>query len=178
MKVLLVDEAQMPRRLDEKIRAGMCLCFPSDVAVFSKTRAWHGSVPEYCVVLDQPNEVVAHVAIVNRTVTVGGMPLRVAGIQSVFVLPAYRGQGLSDQVLKAAMAEAACRKFDYGLLFCLPPLAKIYARCGWQEVGAREVIRMEDSCEMPLPEKNVTMYYPLRDAAFPEGLLHLCGNDW
>jgi GNAT superfamily N-acetyltransferase len=178
MKLALINEADMPPRMDEQIRAAMCACFPHDRTIFNKTREWHDCPPEFCVVLSDADRVIAHAGVVNRTITVGGIPLRIAGVQSVLVLPEYRGQGLSDEVLHAAMAEAVRRGFDYGMLFCLPVLAKVYARCGWQELRDREIIRIEDGRELPLPDKNIAMYYRLHESTLPEGVIHLCGNDW
>ncbi len=76
------------------------------------------------------------------------------------------------------MLEARRRGFDCGVLFCVPELERLYARCGWQNLGEREVVRIEDGGELPLPGKNTTMFYPLRITAFPDGLVHLRGNDW
>jgi GNAT superfamily N-acetyltransferase len=122
--------------------------------------------------------VVAHTGVVDRTITVGGTPLRVAGVQNVFVLPEFRGQGLSAKVLQTAMAEAGRRVFDCGLLFCVPQLEKVYAPHGWQGLGWREVIRVQEGRETSIPDKNIAMFYPLRVAVFPKGLVHLQGNDW
>ena len=168
----------MPPRLDERIRAGLCIAFPPDVPVFRKTRAWHGSAPQYSVVVEDAARVAAHVGVVRRRIAVGGTPLGVAGVQNVFVLPEYRGKGLSRRVMRAAMTEAAHRGFDCGLLFCVPPLEKVYAPDGWQNLGRRQVVRVEEGREVPIPDKNIAMFYPLRVAAFPEGLIHLGGNDW
>jgi len=178
MKLSVIDERDMTPELDEEIRAGLCTCFPADAPAFSRARPWHGSAPEYSVVLQDGERVVAHAGVVNRTITVGGGPLRVAGVQSVYVLPEGRGKGLSAPVLEAAMEEAARRDFDCGLLFCVPSLQPVYARCGWQGLGPREVIRVEKGRELPIPDKNVTMFYPIRITAFPEGPIHLQGNDW
>ncbi|MGA2064466.1 MAG: GNAT family N-acetyltransferase [Thermoguttaceae bacterium] len=177
-KAIVVDEARMPPDLDERIRAALCACFPADRAVFHRTRAWHGSPPQYSAVLEDAGRVIAHAGIVRRTITVGGAPLLVAGVQNVCVLPECRGQGLSDRVLQAAMDEARRRGFDCGLLFCVPALGPLYARGGWQGLGPREVVRVEEGREVPLSGENVAMFYPLRIAAFPGGPIHLCGNDW
>jgi GNAT superfamily N-acetyltransferase len=174
----IVDEAEMSPSLDAAIRERLCLCFPADVAVFGQTRAWHGSRPEFSVVLWEAERVVAHVGVVQRTITVGETPLRVAGVQNVFVLPEYRGQGLSAQVLQAAMTQAADRRFDGGLLFCVPRLEKVYAACGWHGLGVREVVRTEDGRDIPIPDKNIAMFYPIQTPHFPAGLVHLRGNDW
>jgi GNAT superfamily N-acetyltransferase len=220
MKPAIVYESQMPADLDQRIRDGLCSCFPADRAVFSRTRAWHGSAPLYSVVLLQtpprpfslspllpfsgekgdsphlperpegcfaqmgtvpffpPSRVLAHAGIVQRTITAGGCPLRVAGVQNVFVLPEFRRQGLSGRVLQAGMEEAGSRGFDCGLLFCVPPLETLYAACGWTALGPREIVRTEEGRRQPLPGENVAMFYPLGVTTFPGGLIDLCGNDW
>jgi len=173
----LFDERQIDPTLDAAIRRGLCTCFPPDVAVFSHTRAWNGVVPIFTALIRDRDEVVAHAAVIDRTLRVGQRPLRVAGVGNVFVLPAERGRGLAGEVMTQAMAEAARRKFDAGLLFCLPELATVYARVGWQPVD-RPVRRIHDGCDVPIPAKNVTMFYPLGVVELPPGPIHLAGDDW
>lgn len=174
----IVDESRMTPDLDQRIRAGLCICFPRDVANFSQTRQWHGSGPLFSVVMDVSGRIIAHVGIVQRRVSFGETQANAAGVQNVFVLPEFRKQGLSDRVMIAAMQEAARRQMDCGLLFCLPALQKVYARVGWC-VFEREILRCDsDGIDKPLPEKNIAMFYPLRLGTPPEGLLHLRGNDW
>lgn len=177
-RVALWDETQMSPEADARIRAGLSVCFPKDVEIFSRTRAWHGSAPEYSAVLEDADRIVAHAGVVRRSIAVGGRPVVVAGVQNVFVLPECRGKGLSGRVLNAAMAEAERRRFDCGLLFCVPALKRVYEGCGWEDLGQREVVRVEEGRELPLPGENIAMFYPLRVGTFPEGLIHLCGNDW
>jgi len=71
------------------------------------------------VILEEQGEIVAHVGIVDRSMTVGGSTFASRGVQNVFVMPAYRGTRLSDRVMKAAMDEAERRGYDFGLLFCI-----------------------------------------------------------
>jgi GNAT superfamily N-acetyltransferase len=178
MQLDLIAEADMSPQLDAEIRNGLCRCFPADREIYAETRAWHGAVPAYSVVLTDAGIVVAHLGVVDRTITVAGRPLRVAGVENVYVLPERRGQGLSRRVLIPAMDEALRREFDAGLLFCLPTLAALYGSCDWQTLSGCEIVRTEDGCELPLPAKNIAMFYPLRVASFPAGRLHLGGNDW
>lgn len=170
----------MPEALDQAIRRALCVCFPPDVDVFSRTRAWHGSGPAYsAVLLDADGEPVAHAGVVDRTIDAGGEGLRVAGIQNVYVLPVWRGRDLSNQVLAAAMQEAAARGFDAGLLFCVPELARVYVPGGWKPLPETPVTRIDATgAEVPIPGKNVVMFYPLRVKTFPRGPIHLRGNDW
>jgi hypothetical protein len=64
-------------------------------------------------------------------------------------------------------------------LFCTPDLARLYAWLGWRLLQDRSVIRIdEEGLARPLPEKNATMFYPLRLPNVPLGDIHLLGNDW
>lgn len=178
--MLIVEEKTMPLELDEKIRHGLVACFPADAEVFSRTRAWHGSAPAWSVLLLDAAHVVAHCGVVERSIRVGDVPLLIGGIQNVFVLPALRGQGLCDIVMRASMSEAMRRGYDCGLLFCTPALEKTYSRVGWKSLGdEREVTRIDESGdEVPIPEKNIAMYHALKRPEFPLGTIHLQGNDW
>ncbi len=125
----------MDAACDASIRAGLCACFPPDREVFARSRGWHGAMPDWTVVREERGRVIAHVGVVERTVGVGGQSPRVAGVQSVFVLPAHRGRGLCRDVMQAAMTEAARRGLDFGLLFCTPQFGPIYERLGWHRWG-------------------------------------------
>lgn len=179
MELRIVQEAEMSAGLDQAIKAGLCHCFPADREIFTKARAWHGSAPTWSVIAEDGEVIVAHVGLVDRVVKAGTRQLRVAGIQNVFVLPERRGQGLCDLVMNAAMQEAGRLGFDAGLLYCIPTLEKVYARCGWFLLPKADIIRMdEQGAEIPLPDKNIAMFHPLKVVEFPTGTIHLQGNDW
>jgi GNAT superfamily N-acetyltransferase len=175
----VLNEPDIDPALDASIRAGLCECFPPDREVFSQTRAWHGTLPDWTIVIQEGDEVVAHVGIVERTIRADHMSLRVAGVQNVFVLPDRRGEGLCRQVMAAAMAEARRRRLQFGLLFCTPNLTAIYSNQDWRQLGRRRILRIDDEGrEVPIPEKNLGMFYPLTRDDFPGGEIHLQGNDW
>ncbi len=179
MEIITLSEAEINPELDAAIRKSLCLVFPDGISTFSKTRAWHGSVSSWTHCIENKGAVIAHLGVVDRSVLIGEKILRIAGIQGVIVLPEYRKKGLSDHLLAAAMNEAQRRGFDFGLLFCLPALEKVYARCGWHCLSQRNIIRVDDDgTEKPLPQKNIAMEYPLQLNTFPEGDIHLQGNDW
>lgn len=175
---LITDEDEMPPELDGAIRKGLCAAFPADAEVYANVRAWHDSWPAFSVTLRDGDAVACHVAIVDRIVLVGGRPHRVAGPQNVFVSPEFRGRGLAAGGMAAAMGEARRRGILHGLLFCLPVLRKVYHPLGWADAGDREVVRVEEGEEKSLPAKNVCLHFALGDAPFPDGDIHLCGNDW
>lgn len=180
MKLRMIDEDQMEARLDAAIRECLCVCFPPDREVFARTRAWHGVKPNWSVLLEEEGgTLLAHLGVVERAIRVGECQVRVAGIQNVFTMPHYRGRGLSRQLTKAAMEEARRRGLEFGLLFCTPAIGRIYESQGWFYLAPRTILRIDaQGAEIPLPEKNITMFYPLRRIDFPAGTIHLQGNDW
>ena len=178
MQLFVIDESQMAACVDAEIRDALCRCFPADAAAFRATRAWHGSMAAFSILLRDGNRLVGHAGVVDRTIRAGSRPLRAAGVQNVLVLPECRGHGYSSLILDAAMAEALRREFDVGVLFCRPALELIYVRCGWQALGYRDLLVGSGAEESPAPAGNVSMFYPLDVSVFPDGPIHLCGNDW
>jgi len=179
MQPKIVKEQDIDAKLDEAIRRSLCICFPDDREIFEKTRAWHGSVPAWSVLIEHEGLVVAHVAVIDRTILVGDQALRVAGVGNVFTLPEYRGKGLYFKVMKTAMAGARDQGLDCGLLFCAPRIEKVYAFIGWRTLHDVQVVRIDESGrEAPIPDKNITMFLPLNRSEFPPGRVHLQGNDW
>jgi len=180
MNIRIVDETDMTKALDKAIRDGLCASYPEQYcSVFSQTRQWHGSWPSWTVVVDKQGVVEAHVAVVDRVVTVGNEPVRVAGVQNVFVIPRSRGRGLAKVVMKKAVSEASYRGFECGLLFCQPELRKVYAACQWQLLPRERIVRVDESGQqVELPTGNIAMYFPLTRSCLPSGIIQLQGNDW
>lgn len=177
--VQLINEHDLPLDLEAAIRKTLVTCFPKDTSFFSHSRAWHGSAPAYSAVILNGPQVIAHLGVVQRLVTIGGTPANVAGIQNVAVLPDHRGRGLCRAMLTAAMDEARRRQLDYGILFCVANSVPLYARCGWRRLFDTPVVRVDtDGQEKPLVEGNLPMWLPLGKQDFPSGEIHLQGNDW
>jgi len=55
----------------------------------------------------------------------------------------------------------------------------VYERCGWRALRGRGAVLIDETGrEVPKVDENVTMYYPVGGCEFPDGLIHLRGNDW
>jgi predicted acetyltransferase len=179
MILKIIKERDIAPELDQNIREALCRCFPDDIEFFKKNRAWHGSLPEWSIVVLKDNKIIAHVAIVSRNIKIASQEFKIAGIQNVFVLPEYRGQGLCRMIMNSAMQQAKDNGFDVGLLYCVPELGKTYAKCGWLLLAERIILRTDNSGNIiPLPSKNITMFFPLKNKELPEGNIDLQGNDW
>lgn len=178
MRARIVDENDVDDVLDAGIKGILIRCFPHNEHKFSKARKWRGNVALYNAVIEADDVVCGHTAVVDRTVTVGNEPLRVAAVANVSVLPEYRGTGLSDIMLNDVMAEAGKRQFEVGLLFTTEAIRKVYMRNGWIEIEGQEFVRVEKGEEIVMPAESVQMYYPLKRKDFPPGNVHLCGDKW
>ena len=101
----VIDEAEISQELDRSIRHALAECFPADKEVFSRCSWWYSRPSWRILAHTSKNELIGHVAIVERDVAVGPQRsvVRIAGIQSVFVRPAQRGKGISDLLLMIAM---------------------------------------------------------------------------
>jgi len=174
----LICESAMPPDVDRSIKALLCTCFPRDADAFRVSRHWHGSAPQYSVVLRDGPDIVGHVGVVVRPITCGGKPVVIAGVQNFAVAPPWRGRGLGPRLMAEAMTEARRRELDYGLLFCLPALEPYYAALGWRRTHVRVFARFDGGPIVELPDYNVTMYLELGPRPFPPGDIDLCGPDF
>jgi len=178
MQVLILDETDIDEALDAGIKDTLIACFPHNEHVFSKSRGWRGNIASYNAVIKADGVICGYIAVVDRTIEVGGNPLRVAGVGNVCVLPEYQGTGLSDIMLRSVMEEAGKRQFELGFLFTTEAIKKVYARNGWIEIEGHRVVRVEKGEEIVMPAESVKMYYPLKRKEFPTGDVHLCGDKW
>ena len=179
--ISIIQNSDVSPELDSAIREGLAECYPEDRDFFSLCRSWH-SEPEWIVYAFTSDGMVAgHTAIIERVVTVGQdtVPIKVAGIQSVFVRPPWRKTGLSGRIIEIVLKEARNRDLDAGLLFCLPVLGdKIYGDMGWRKLDAAVFMKDNSGGRVPLPSKNIAMTIPIIMGEFPTGDIDLCGHDW
>lgn len=176
----VINERDISAALDQAIREGLVACFPADREYFQHQSWWH-CVPVFRVLgINDKGSIVAHTAVVERTINVGPnwAKVRTAGIQSFCVLPDYRGTGLSDKVMSIAMDEANRRGFEAGLLFCISQLEKVYKRMGWTKIDVAVYMADEKKNKTLIPTKNITMFYPLNKSVLPSGDIDLAGTDW
>src|SRR5215212_2845118 len=96
--------------------------------------------PEHSWVADQDGRLVAHLRIFDRSVRVGGVGLRVAGVGNVITDPNHRGHGYAGQLLRAMLGAIPDKGFTYSLLRAYQPV--LYERYGWAPLD-QELMRAE-----------------------------------
>jgi predicted GNAT family N-acyltransferase len=126
-------------------------------------------------VLDRDGRPLALAGVVPASVRAGGgEPFAVAGIGSVIVTRARRGEGLARLVIAAALRLAAQLGPAHAMLFCREPLVSLYARFGFSEI-AGEVTAEQPGGRTVVPLR--AMWAPLAEGAvWPEGAVEVLGE--
>jgi predicted N-acetyltransferase YhbS len=125
------------------------------------------------VVLKDGGRMVACAGLIVADVTVAGQTFPVVGFGGVIVTRTRRGEGLARTVMEGAIERAKQFGPDYGLLFCRPDRAGLYAKLGFAKVDAPVDVGQPDDKRIDMPLD--TMWLPLRDRAWPEGPVSLPG---
>lgn len=179
MPIQIITESQISSKLDADIKQLLCTCFPKDQAVFSRTRAWNGNQPVWTFYMQEEDRIIGHLSFSDQHVRAGNESCHVAGVQNVCVRTEYRGRGLSGQLSEAALQKGRELQYDFGMLFTSQLLVKLYAAAGWQPVTANRLLQLDDTGrEVPIPDNQIPMYYPLVRREFPCGTIRLQTRIW
>jgi GNAT superfamily N-acetyltransferase len=109
-----------------------------EFARFDLVRETQWAQPDWSYLALEGDELAAFYNLVERTVNIDGIPVRVAGLNNLVTLPAWRSRGLGSRLLR----ETEAQWFDSlgaeaGLLLCADALLPFYSRLGWQKADAR-----------------------------------------
>jgi len=131
--------------------------------------AWHGD--------EADDDLVGHVGIVERTVTVGGADCKVGGIAALVVQPEWRGRGLGRALMQCA-EDVLHDETDaaYGHLICEPDRVGFYASLGWQEIAGPMVFTAWDGRRIAVGHR--IMILPIRGDPWPDGPIDANGLMW
>ena len=94
--------------------------------------------------------IIAHIALLLRSVQLGDRLVTIAGLAEVATEPAHRGQGLAATLVQAAIAEARTSPAEYLLLF---GTAKLYTAAGFRNIP-NQIAQISDTSLMMLPVKD------------------------
>ncbi len=117
MRLRLLQEIEVDKKVDREIRGGYCNCFPGKKKIFSESRYFKGTPPSWLVVAECADKIVGHIAIVERNIKICNNDAFIAGIQGVYVLPEYQEQNIFHNMMSLDIEEIQRLKYDYCLLF-------------------------------------------------------------
>ncbi|HEX3273108.1 MAG TPA: GNAT family N-acetyltransferase [Ktedonobacterales bacterium] len=76
-------------------------------------------------------QLASHVSVPQKTIVHGGEPYKACGLSGVLTVPAFRGKGYGEQVVRAATEFMEEDGADISLFTCDPALRTFYEHCGW-----------------------------------------------
>ena len=122
------------------------------------------------------NEVVGHAAIFLRQATWDDRPVTIGGIGSVATREDSRRRGVASTLVRRGLKEVdEIHHADFGLLFCEPRHAPLYARLGWHPFeGCVFVTQPGGRARFAVTDPYV---FDLKMAP-RAGVLDLCGMPW
>jgi aminoglycoside 2'-N-acetyltransferase I len=112
--------------------------------------AWQAAIGGRHFVLAEAGAVVAHAAVVDRTLEWDGRPLRTGYVEAVATLPGRQRQGLGSAVMRA-VAGFLDERYELGALDTATP--EFYERLGWVRWPGRTGVRRPEGIQLT-PEED------------------------
>lgn len=134
--------------------------------------------PGWRLVVWEGDQWVSVLELLDRTIMVGGQPVRVGGVGGVMTLPDQRGRGYASVAMKRAVEFLGDEwQVPYSLLICLPVLNPFYAALGWEPVDAPAYYDRSGH-KQPFVYYTSMMVYRHNGNPWPPGEIDLCGPPW
>ena len=85
-------------------------------------------------------QLASHVSVPQKTIVHCGEPYKACGLSGVLTVPAFRGKGYGEQVVRAATEFMEEDGADISLFTCDPALRTFYEHCGWTQLEGVSLI--------------------------------------
>jgi aminoglycoside 2'-N-acetyltransferase I len=138
------------------IRALLWAAFPPGDDAFTE-EDWEHATGGVHFVLELDGEVLAHAAVVERELHVGGRPLRTGYVEAVATDPQRQSQGLGTRVLRDVTAYIA-ERFELGALGT--GAHHFYERLGWRTWRGPTAVRTGDGTRRTPGEDGFVLVLP------------------
>jgi aminoglycoside 2'-N-acetyltransferase I len=140
-----------------------------------------GDLSWVVLVSDDQRQPITRAWMLERTILVGGQPVRIGGISGVVTRPERWRQGAASRAMQVA-AEFMCGELGvaFGLLLSSRMAVPLYERLGWRVIQGTVVCDQPEgklSWTEEFPD-NPPMMLPCQGTEFPEGPVDLCGLPW
>jgi predicted N-acetyltransferase YhbS len=168
-----VREPDVSTALDRELRALISGAFNQPRDAFFKERRYAQEMPQQRYMLRSTGgQLVAHLAVHEKVLGVGGSEVPVGGMAEVCVHESARGRGCVRYLLDQAHGQLSLRGREFGFLF---GDSRIYASSGYRPVSAS--IRHFDPASQRFEDapNPFALVKPLGDRPWPEGAVDLRG---
>ncbi len=130
------------------IRALLWAAFPPGEEAFTEDD-WAHALGGVHVVRSVGNEIVAHAAVVERWLDIGGTRLRTGYVEAVATAPSHQGRGHGSAVMRE-VADVINGHFELGVLGT--GSHRFYERLGWRTWAGASAVRLLSGRVEPTPE--------------------------
>jgi len=156
------------------IRALMSAAFDSDEDEQFSDDDWQHAVGGVHFVLELDGEIVAHAAVVEREIHVGGRPLMTGYVEAVATAPERQGMGLGSIVM-TDVSDHIRERFELGGLGT--GRQSFYGRLGWQVWAGPTSVRTPDG-DGPTPDEDGYVMVLATPTSPPLDLSATISCDW
>jgi predicted acetyltransferase len=132
--------------------------------------------PDWAVMVWEDDDMVSNVHIIERTVKVGKVSVKLGGIGNIATKVEWRKQGFATTALKVAQEFLNDPlQVDFGLMIATQEMVSRYEKVGWKQVARSLLIEQ--------PTGKTTLNYPVMvlpvgKQEWPDGVIDLCGLPW
>ena len=161
MDISYLPDARVDERLDTDLRTLLSGCFGDAF----KNKRYHFEPPMHRWLVRDEGQLIAHLAVHDKTFEHEGATTPFLGIAEVCVAPSHRGRGLVKEMLKAAEVQFA--EVPFAILL---GDAGVYGSSGYHTVD--NVYFPYESADVPTEG---VMVKALGSAAWPEGKITIEG---
>lgn len=123
--------------------------------------AWEAALGGMHFVVAEARVVLAHAAVVDRTLEWDGLPLRTGYVEAVATLPERQRRGLGSAVMRAVNAFID-ERYELGALNTTTP--EFYAQLGWVPWPGRTGVRRPEGVRLT-PDEYGTVFVRLSEAS-------------
>jgi len=154
-------EKPLPYRMQQMLDMGQGHCATEEQAPRS-------------FVIREDDRVIAHAAVIPRTIGTSAGDMTIAGLLRVCAAPEERGRGLGEKIVRPVFDLVDTGVFPFALFQTSPEVKPFYEKLGACEIQNRMVNSLGEDPEASPFWDRVVMRYPT-SGAWPEGEIDLRG---
>ncbi len=169
-EIKFVRDLDVNKNLDTKLKTLLALCFANQT-IFNERR-YFKEAPAYRWYLESDDEIISHVALHEKIITVDNKKIKIGGIAEVCTHPDYRYKGLTKIILKLADDWLIKQGYKYAMLF---GDNRVYSSSGYFNID-NEIKYVEYlTNEVKIERNKDVMVKLLSGEPWPNGLVDLNG---
>jgi GNAT superfamily N-acetyltransferase len=142
IEIIICPEVELP---DDLLRQTLVALRSEWPGAFTRAKAGRTQLNDpalhamiFSLVVD--SQLASHLSVPRKSIEHRGESYMAHGLSGVLTVPAFRGKGYGERVVRAAATFMEQDGADVGLFTCDPPLRRFYERCGWTQLEGASLV--------------------------------------